>query len=671
MPMYLILWIGFILSLGILNKTSRHFSDGLASFFLVYFLLFVGIVIPSGYLLSYFNAIGNPLAWAFVLPALAGCFWIIAAKIYPSNTTLNVFYSLKNGLAECYTAWNSLKTFEKIIFGTLVFAFLATSIINLVVLIMTFPNEWDSMTGHLVKCALYIQNGNMDRVQGTTWSIDYYPNSLPTLQILGFHLFGEKGFKLIHYLSYWVFVISTYGISGSFASEKKGRFLATLLAALLPSALIQAVSTETDMVQSAYLGLVVWLLLEVYQKPSNAKLFLLTLASGIWISHKVTFLLIGPAIFVLVFFIFFKQVFFRTKILKTSILLGLFIIIYVIPNGYLANIQAAEKFKIGALSAPEQVMQWHGIEHYSSTDKVKNLALNVVRYTSDFLHLDGLRNIELGNAINQSFRHLPNKFFLKFHPERNQYWVVASFEIMGNKNYQFYKERPYWGIISFLVVLPIFSLLILNLMVMRKWGHGPLVLVFMLAAVFHFLSLCYSAPYDPIKGRYFMNMAVWCLPLLVFLPQFKVYYKLFTVLSFIIALSAIFTLTHRKLYPLVGQNNIFTISRDEQLVITRPELHPAYAKFNELVPQDAIVALGTQQEKEDYEYPLWGPAFKRKLIQIHPFRSPIKPIPAEAQYLFYSEGVVAFQNGDIKLNDGDIANDTSVPESTFYLRKLR
>ena len=88
------------------------------------------------------------------------------------------------------------------------------------------------------------------------------------------------------------------------------------------------------------------------------------------------------------------------------------------------------------------------------------------------------------------------------------------------------------------------------------------------------------------------------------------------------------------------------------------------------MPKDAIVALGTQQEHEDFEYPLWGKDFKRKLIPIHPFRSAVKPIPAEAQYLFYSKGVIPFQEGDIQLGGGNKTHDSVVEESEFYLRKL-
>ena len=100
-------------------------------------------------------------------------------------------------------------------------------------------------------------------------------------------------------------------------------------------------------------------------------------------------------------------------------------------------------------------------------------------------------------------------------------------------------------------------------------------------------------------------------------------------------------------------------------------LTPAYQKFDTIVPKDAIVALGTQQENEDFEYPLWGKDSERTLIPIHPFRSAVKPIPEEAEYLFYSKGVIPYQEGDIKLNE-EMDNETElVNDSQFFLRKLK
>lgn len=656
----------FLLFLFFLHKSSVAIAKSLSSYFILAFLGLVGVSIPLGYVLSFLNLTGSAISWSIGLCLVSGIAYFVVTRSAKGNFK----ELLRKSFEEKKQLWSLAGQNEKVIFSVLFFGLLVCTLINVYVLFATYPNEWDSMTGHLVKCAYYIQNGNMDRLGGTTWSIDFYPNSLPSLQILGFHAFGEKGFKLIHFLSYWIFVITSYCITDEIFSNKKAAVFVGLISALLPSALIQAVTTETDIVQSAYLGLVVLFLLKVYRNPSWLNVGFFVLSSSIWVSHKVTFMLIGPAVAVLVVFMIWKSQGVRKKMVKTVLFLLLGLAIYVLPNGYISNVKEVGTFSLGALSAPPEVMKWHGIEGYSGIEKLKNFQFNVLRYSSDFLQLDGIRNTELGSDINDAFRYLPNKVFDRFGLERGLYWVVYPFEMMGNEQMHFYKERPFWGIISFLLVLPaLFFVLI------RAWKYltlekVQLSLVFIIAGTLHFLSLCFSAPYDPIKGRYFMNMVVWFIPLIAWffeLEKGKVYLAF---CSLIIVVSGVLTLTHRGLYPLIGERSILRQDRITQLTQTRPESTEAYYAFEKLVPEDAVVALGTQQEHEDYVYPLWGAEFKRTLIPIHPFRAALKPIPKEAEYLFYSEGVIPYKEGDIKLNEGDKKPDTPVMESTFFLRKL-
>ncbi len=229
--------------------------------------------------------------------------------------------------------------------------------------------------------------------------------------------------------------------------------------------------------------------------------------------------------------------------------------------------------------------------------------------------------------------------------------------------------------ISFGMILPIMFFLLYRFLInFRKTTTLERSLMALsLAAILHFLSLCFSAPYDPIKARYFLNMAVWCMPLLILFNPFasqktlRIYFLLITI---IISISAICTTLTVRFHPIFAERNIFNTNRLEQLTMGRPDIYDAYKKFDEMVPQNAIVALGTQQEHEDFEYPLWGVDFQRTLIPIHPFRSAVKPIPAEAEYLFYSKGVIPHQDGDIALGGGDKTNDSAVRESEFFLRRL-
>lgn len=644
----------------------------------------VSCIIPTGFFISEFNLIGQAWAWGIGVNVLAFVEGFLFRKI-SKNQAFSLLEPLRFMPKRIKGFWQKQDIFGKATFGILGLGVFITAVINLIISVVTVPNEWDSMTGHLVKCALYLQNGNMNRLQGTTWTIDFYPNSLPTLQMFFYHLLGEKGFKFIHYISYWLYVISVYGITKKISTSAQSRVWVLLISALIPTALVQATTTETDIVLTAYLGCVVYFMFSFRNLPNTLNIILLALMAGVFIGHKVTFLLISPAILVVVIYTVLskKEFYQKLKFFIPTFIIS--ILIYVLPTGYIGNIKEVGKFGLGSLSAPPIVMKWHGIEDYSTKDKIKNLALNTARYSSDFLNLDGIRGTDTGKKLNDAFRAIPNKIFSILPIEGDKFTVVAGFYF--DPPLKFYLERPYWGIISFGLLFPIILLLLF-----RKGENKMPYLILLSAAVLHFLSLCVSAPYDPIKARYFLNMTIWALPLLAYQPltlspigkgnkfvlptgegwvgskPIKTYILL---TATIITISGIYTILLTRLHPFFGEKTIFNTSRMEQLTVARPDVYEAYQRFDEIVPKNAIVALGTQQEHEDFEYPLWGKEFKRKLIPIHPFRSAVKPIPAEAEYLFYSKGIIPYQDGDIALGSGNEKTDTAVEESQFYLRKLK
>jgi hypothetical protein len=627
-------------------------------------------IIPTGYIMSELVVIDKPIFWGISALLISTATFAILRFVTPKSTfTWNKNYSVGN-LKEFVSA---LFVLEKLIFSTLFVGFVTCSLLNVYAFFYAYPNEWDSMTGHLAKCAYYLQNGSMDRMQGTTWTIDFYPNSLPTLQLFFYHLFGEMGFKFIHFLSYWIVLVASYKISLHICQSKKVAVFILLITSLLPTALIQATTTETDIVFSAYLCILIVYLLKFLQKPSVFYLSFIGLITTVWISHKVTFILAGPSIAVLVFFVLWKcRAFFTVKKIGVALLVfALGCSIFVLPAGYIGNVREVGELKIGSLSAPKLVMSWHGIEHLPTKEKISNFKLNMLRYTSDFIHLDGLRSSSTGAQIDNAVRTPFDAFYKKFNIDGDRFWAVNPFRFRQSE-VKFYRERPYWGWIGIGLVLP--ALFVFGWSFFRKEKFkdidSDLALVFFVAGIIHFLSLSFSAVYDPIKARYFMNMAIWFLPLIVYL--FKARAKVYLAISaVIIVVSAVSTLLYRDLIPLTGKQNISNLSRTEQLLLGRERLTPAYQKFDEIVPKNAIVALGTQQENEDFEYPLWGKDFERTLIPIHPFRSMVKPIPKEAEYLFYSKGVIPYQEGDIKLNEEIDTETELVNDSQFFLRKLK
>src|SRR5690606_38823168 len=126
-----------------------------------------------------------------------------------------------------------------------------------------------------------------------------------------------------------------------------------------------------------------------------------------------------------------------------------------------------------------------------------------VRYAYNFANLECLRNAQCGYDINQAMRKalviLEYKLKMRLDEESDFSIVPFSFQ----RRFEFYNANPYWGIFGFALIIPMIVLVFFRIVWSRP--HWFLSIAFIL----HFLPLSYSAPYDPFKGRYFIETGVF------------------------------------------------------------------------------------------------------------------------------------------------------------------
>ncbi len=99
------------------------------------------------------------------------------------------------------------------------------------------------------------------------------------------------------------------------------------------------------------------------------------------------------------------------------------------------------------------------------------------------------------------------------------------------------------------------------------------------------------------------------------------------------------------------------MNRMEQLTREADENYEPLSKFDQLVPKNSTVAVFLLGAR--YEYPLFGEYLTRTIIPINTFNKGVLPIPVDADYLLYEEGLHPAELDDLHLG------------TTLYLRKLR
>ncbi len=676
--MAIVYWLFFLLFVAVVGFVARRISQpSLVEWLLCCFVLFTGSIIPAGFVLSAVDLTANTFAWITGNFVILGLHFLLWPRLTGPWQPFSVRAVAADRLATFWIWFGGLAPYLKTLFSLLIGTLLVVGVTNLLLVLFTVPNEWDSMTGHLNRVVRYIQRGTMAHFGGTNWNMDTYPKSVSTIQIYSYLISGqiENAFKLIHHASYWIAVVAVFGTAQRIGRNLSASFLCALAFSLFLDFLMQAITTETDIVLTAYLGCLLYFLYTYQATRLDKYLYLAGLVFGIALGHKVTFVLLLPSVFVIMIYTVFLaqdvRIFF-TRTLKLGVAILLAVGFYALPTGYIKNIQV-----FGHPIGPPTALQHQSVERAGT---LRNLAeqgsRNFVRYGYDFFNLDGIRNAQWGYDLNTQIRRpivkLEDKLGMRLDEETDFSIVPFSFQ----RRFEFYNANPYWGIFGFALILPLVVLTFLR--VFNSRPHW-----FLAAAIFlHFVAISYSAPYDPFKGRYFIETGMLGSLFLLMLfsnhrfsilkPRrwvWKGYVGLVVVLACVSAVMSVYLNIRSLPLSAYGYPSAFGADRMAFQTFARPDTYPAYRAFDSLVPQQATVALGTIND--DFEYPLYGKDLSRKLISINPFEQGVQPIPPEAGYLFFDKSVIAPKPGDIRLGTDTTMTNLIVKGEDYYLRKLK
>nr|WP_295931065.1 glycosyltransferase family 39 protein [uncultured Dyadobacter sp.] len=682
--MVILYWLSFFLFLyGVSFVAKKIAQPSLTELIITFFILFVGSIIPTGFTLSALDLTANVFAW------IAGSFIVLALQyqLWSRLVRPSAHYTIRGLIANRVTTFGlwtkELSPYLKVIFGAMFLTLAVIGITNLILVLFTAPNEWDSMTGHLNRAIRYIQRGTMEHFGGANWNMDTYPKSLTTIQIYSYLISGniENAFKLIHHLSYYVTLVSVFGIAQRIGRNLSASFFCALAYSMFLDFLMQAVTTETDIVLTAYLSCLLYFLFTYYTSRDNRYLYLAGMAFAIVTGHKATFALLMPSMFVIMIYTVFLapniKVFFE-RTLRLGIAIAFFALIYTIPTGYIRNIQVFGH-PIGPATA-----RYH--QSYERAGGMANLfeqgSRNVIRYAYDFCNLDGIRNAQWGYDLNTVIRKplvvAEDKLRMRLDDETDFTIVPFSFQ----RRFDYYNANPYWGVFGFALALPIMLLVLIR--VFRSRVHFFLAIAFCL----HLAAISYSAAYDPFKGRYFMESGIFGALFLLLLfshhrlsiikPRrnvWKGYVMLIVGVACVSAVMAVYLNIRCLPFASYGMESALTMDRIPYQTFARPDITKAYVRFDSLVPQNATVALATVNS--DFEYPLYGEKLTRKLISINPFEEGLRPIPKDADYLFYARKVINDTSKiralptDIRLGSDTTMHHLIEKGEDYYLRKLK
>jgi len=620
---------------------------GMVDRILIYFLLVLGQVVATGYLLSWLHRLDSVAGWAmcglcFTLPV----FLFAISRESTRRTLFSLPHLPELNIGRWY---GMLSRFQKLLLWPMAIIVLLLGISNLALVLFCAPHNCDSMTYHLVRMAHYLQQGSLDNFEANYWAQVVHPKSSTILLLYSFLASGgnENLTQGIQFLSYWIVAVAVYGITRNTGQSRTAAIFAALCFALLIECLMQASTTQNDMILAALTATAVYFSYRCRGPNHRIGTLWVALSIGLAAGIKASFFLVLPVILMVVYA---NQPRGSSHPMKTRLIhrfnLGLLILvfgfIFTLPSGYLENSRI-----YGHPMGPERIRKIHTFTGRPPAFVAVNGTKNLFRFGFDAASLETpipfypqatawqtnlLR--QLGGCLKTIGLDLETR------PACRVLFTYGKFP-------RAHEDRAYWGVLGFGLAVPVM------LLTLGGAIRGSRLRLLSAATVLFLLIQAYSGPYDPWRGRYFVMCAIFALPVLGVCvncrSRFLQGYLL--VVVFLACFSAVSAVTLRSNRALITwrqgpikATSVFTMDRTGQLTSNRKWCHEQLIRFDRLVHRNArlAVALG----ERSYEYPLFGEGLTRTVIPINSFNKGLQRVPGDAQYLIFSSQVIPVRPGD-------------------------
>lgn len=611
-------------------------------FILAFFCLSTAHIVIWGYILSFMSRLSDMGYWSILSLTTAFVnFLIVISKRDSKQPPTWLKVSCPSHVITSVKNWYTKKEishFEKLILTPLILTVLLLGVTNLVVIVFSAPHNWDSMTYHLARVAYYLQHNNTNYFDANYWAQVIHPKNSSLLQVYTYLVSGrnENLTQLVQFISYWVAICSVYAISRKVGNSKTQSIFAATVGALLTEWLMQATTTQNDMILTAYMGATVYFLFAFRETHEWKYLGLTALGVGLSIGTKASSFLPLLSVALVALYTFFQsKANLQRRLRDFAILVGctlLAVCIFALPSGYIENYR-----NFGHPIGPDDVRAEHAFEGEPISYIARNGTKNLIRYGFEFLSLDGMLPIGPVHQVQTLMRIFPEEVVRRLGIALETSEATrAPFNLQ--KLPSSHEDGSYWGIFGFGLV---WIMVLLSIVGEIKSTD---IRVLSLAAVLFLLSQAYSGPFDPWRGRYFTICAVFAVPTIGVSLQAKsrfvrAYLLLIVWIGCVSAVSAVVFRDNSTLisisYHDKSRTSIFTMDRMEQLTRNRITYYEPLKMFDRLVPSNATVAVFLYGDS--FEYPLFGEHLTRTIIPINSFDKGLQPIPSSADYLLYMQ----------------------------------
>jgi 4-amino-4-deoxy-L-arabinose transferase-like glycosyltransferase len=500
---------------------------------------------------------------------------------------------------------------------------LAMLVVGLVIF-LTPPNNYDSMTYHLSRVGYWLQHQNLapwdtPNIRQTTFPVNEELGILWTIMFGG----SDRYAGFVQWTAALVSFLSVVGMARTLGASARKSLFAGFIVFTFPLVLLQSGTTQNDLLAGAFAGSCVYLLyLGIVQRRVQL-LLLSALALGLALGTKITVFLTLPGLAILVALLWIKQGRQATKpvLLWGGLCVAAFLLIgsftYIQNFVYYGNPVSTSEVVGPVLSRSNQ-------------SRLKTAIRNMFLYGYQWVDVTGIPQ-PAAASLSQLKIQVANTVIRRFHlvilPSLSSDEQVIP-ETLYNS--QPHEDSSWFGLLGAFLLVLAGILAIWNAIRQRQVIYIlPLIYFLSFFGAFSFLM-----GWTAYQGRYLALPVVIYAPLLGWIYPEKIRLGWLRIVICIAGLLiASVTLANNVLKPLIGPNAIWKLDPMVVRTLAVPDQRSVIETVQRYIPENGAIA--TLLGVDDWDTPLFGETFQRRVFQLDPADKDIRGATLQKMGLEY------------------------------------
>ena len=537
----------------------------------------------SAELFSFINLINFPIVLSF---------WILTNLILAGYSSRRIYK--KQQVLPSFR-FPKITIISSLILGGI---FVIILLVGLVAVIAP-PNNWDSMTYHMARVMHWIQNQNLAHYP-TYYSAQLVHPPLAEIGIMHLQILsgGDRFANLVQWFAMVSSIIGVSLVAKKLGAKQEGQLLASAFCVTIPMGILQGSSTQNDYVVALFAVCLAYYTLVLVSDQVISWSAVLAVAS----SFGLALFTKSSAYFLSFPFLLWVTIWlWNTKKWKAWKYLTIIMLIALLFNWahFIRNIEV--------FGSPISAADYRE-DNQNTIYSLPTLISTVIRNLS--FHSDIVRYFHLQNFVTpitgkvEKLVYLIHQNILHINPSDPRITMPGyTFRVPGISFNEDVAVNPLHLILIFLAI----TFFILN----KQLRSNRTALNYLISLIGSFLLFCLLLKVQPYSVRHHLPFFVLFSPFIGLCYSHIIKPTPLKILTFTLIITCIPWLFNNSFRPLVGEQSILKLSRNDIYFIQRKHLKESYAETAQIINQQGCTNIGlslgwdTKYTGKIWEYPLW------------------------------------------------------------------